>query len=110
MAAKDVRFSADARDKMLRGVDILANAVRVTLGPQGRHERCVLKAHHAGAYDDDLFRKTTQLGKVIRVDNSTIVKGNVGTVSGPRTASNEDLRCFESNRFTVALDFHCMGI
>jgi chaperonin GroEL len=37
MAAKDVRFSADARDKMLRGVDILANAVRVTLGPQGRN-------------------------------------------------------------------------
>ena len=37
MAAKDVRFSADARDKMLRGVDILANAVRVTLGPKGRN-------------------------------------------------------------------------
>src|ERR671912_29414 len=37
MAAKDVRFSADAREKMLRGVDILANAVRVTLGPKGRN-------------------------------------------------------------------------
>jgi chaperonin GroEL len=37
MAAKDVRFSTDARDKMLRGVDILANAVRVTLGPKGRN-------------------------------------------------------------------------
>jgi chaperonin GroEL len=37
MAAKDVRFSADARDKMLRGVDVLANAVRVTLGPKGRN-------------------------------------------------------------------------
>jgi chaperonin GroEL len=37
MAAKDVRFSSDARDKMLRGVDILANAVRVTLGPKGRN-------------------------------------------------------------------------
>ncbi len=37
MAAKDVRFSADARDKMLRGVDILNNAVRVTLGPKGRN-------------------------------------------------------------------------
>src|ERR1700687_2625332 len=36
MAAKDVRFSVDARDRMLRGVDILANAVRVTLGPKGR--------------------------------------------------------------------------
>ena len=37
MAAKDVRFSNDARDRMLRGVDILANAVKVTLGPKGRN-------------------------------------------------------------------------
>jgi chaperonin GroEL len=37
MAAKDVRFSSDARDKMLRGVDILADAVKVTLGPKGRN-------------------------------------------------------------------------
>ena len=37
MAAKDVRFSTDARDKMLRGVDVLANAVKVTLGPKGRN-------------------------------------------------------------------------
>ena len=33
MAAKDVHFSSDARDKMLRGVNILADAVKVTLGP-----------------------------------------------------------------------------
>src|SRR5687768_2031070 len=37
MAAKDVRFSTDAREKMLRGVDTLANAVKVTLGPKGRN-------------------------------------------------------------------------
>src|SRR6201746_2195834 len=37
MAAKDVYFSTDARDKMLRGVNILANAVKVTLGPKGRN-------------------------------------------------------------------------
>ncbi|MGQ3673098.1 chaperonin GroEL [Xanthobacter sp. TB0136] len=37
MAAKDVKFSADAREKLLRGVDILANAVKVTLGPKGRN-------------------------------------------------------------------------
>ncbi len=37
MAAKDVKFGADAREKMLRGVDILANAVKVTLGPKGRN-------------------------------------------------------------------------
>jgi len=37
MAAKEVRFSTDARDRMLRGVDILADAVKVTLGPKGRN-------------------------------------------------------------------------
>ena len=37
MAAKEVKFSTDARDRMLRGVDILANAVKVTLGPKGRN-------------------------------------------------------------------------
>ena len=37
MAAKDVRFAADARERMLRGVDILANAVKITLGPKGRN-------------------------------------------------------------------------
>src|SRR6201987_3949536 len=37
MAAKDVRFGGDARQRMLRGVDILADAVRVTLGPKGRN-------------------------------------------------------------------------
>src|ERR671935_918075 len=37
MAAKEVKFAGDARERMLRGVDILANAVRVTLGPKGRN-------------------------------------------------------------------------
>jgi chaperonin GroEL len=37
MAAKEVKFSVEARDKMLHGVDILANAVKVTLGPKGRN-------------------------------------------------------------------------
>src|ERR1700709_572318 len=37
MSAKEVKFGVDARDKMLRGVDILANAVKVTLGPKGRN-------------------------------------------------------------------------
>ena len=36
MAAKDVKFRGEARDKMLRGVNILADAVKVTLGPKGR--------------------------------------------------------------------------
>jgi chaperonin GroEL len=37
MAAKEVRFNGDARDSLLRGIDILANAVKVTLGPKGRN-------------------------------------------------------------------------
>ncbi|MDP3658105.1 MAG: TCP-1/cpn60 chaperonin family protein, partial [Brevundimonas sp.] len=37
MAAKQVMFSTDAREKMLRGVNVLANAVKVTLGPKGRN-------------------------------------------------------------------------
>jgi chaperonin GroEL len=37
MAAKEVKFSGDARERMLHGIDILADAVRVTLGPKGRN-------------------------------------------------------------------------
>src|SRR4051794_2379056 len=37
MAAKDIRFSTDARDRLLRGIDTLNNAVKVTLGPKGRN-------------------------------------------------------------------------
>src|SRR5262245_55990731 len=37
MAAKEVKFSVDARDRMMRGIDLLANAVRITLGPKGRN-------------------------------------------------------------------------
>src|SRR5215469_15374937 len=37
MAAKEVRFAGDARERMLHGIDILASAVRVTLGPKGRN-------------------------------------------------------------------------
>ncbi|MDE0060537.1 MAG: chaperonin GroEL, partial [Defluviicoccus sp.] len=37
MAVKEVKFDTDARTRMLRGIDILADAVRVTLGPKGRN-------------------------------------------------------------------------
>ena len=37
MAAKEVKFNTEAREKMLRGVNILADAVKVTLGPKGRN-------------------------------------------------------------------------
>ena len=46
MAAKEVRFAVDARDKMLRGVDIVAETVKVTLGPKGRN---VALGHRFGA-------------------------------------------------------------
>src|SRR3546814_5086929 len=46
MAAKEVRCDVDARDSMLRGIDILANAVKVTLGPNGRN---VILARSYGA-------------------------------------------------------------
>ena len=71
MAAKDVRFSSDARDRMLRGVDTLNNAVKVTLGPEGpqRHSRQVLRraAHHQGWRDrrqgDRAFRQVREHGR-----------------------------------------------
>ena len=44
MAAKDVRFGDDVRQKMITGVNILANAVKVTLGPKGRN--VVLERYH----------------------------------------------------------------
>src|SRR5580658_11028118 len=37
MAAKEIRFNGDARDRMMRGIDTLANAVKMTLGPKGRN-------------------------------------------------------------------------
>ena len=37
MAAKDVKFHTDARDRMMKGVNLLTNAVKVTLGPKGRN-------------------------------------------------------------------------
>jgi chaperonin GroEL len=37
MSAREVNFNGDAREQMLRGIDVLANAVKVTLGPKGRN-------------------------------------------------------------------------
>ena len=52
MAAKDVRFSRDARERIMRGVDILADAVKVTLGPKGRN--VVLDARRMRAPQDEV--------------------------------------------------------
>jgi chaperonin GroEL len=55
MAAKEVKFSVDARDRMIRGVDILNNAVKVTLGPKGRNvvldKSFGAPPHHQGRRD-----------------------------------------------------------
>ena len=54
MAAKDVKFSVDARDRMLHGIDILNNAVKVTLGPKGRNvvlDKSFGAPHHQGRRD-----------------------------------------------------------
>ncbi len=55
MAAKEVKFSTDARDRLLKGVDTLANAVKVTLGPKGRNvvlDKVLWSAaHHQGRCD-----------------------------------------------------------
>ena len=67
MAAKDVKFGADAREKMLRGIDILADAVQVTLGPKGRNvviDKIVRRsAHHQGRRDG---RQGNRTGRQVR--------------------------------------------
>jgi chaperonin GroEL len=55
MAAKEVKFSTDARDRVLRGVDTLANAVKVTLGPKGRNV-VIEKSFGAPRPDSDHLR------------------------------------------------------
>ena len=50
MAAKDVVFGGDARARMVEGVNILANAVKVTLGPKGRRRRASTGRHGTSAW------------------------------------------------------------
>ncbi len=55
MAAKNIKFKEDARQKILRGVQVLSNAVKVTLGPKGRNvdyrQKLWLPSHHKGWRD-----------------------------------------------------------
>jgi hypothetical protein len=66
MAAKDVKFNTDARDRMLRGVNILADAVKVTLGPKGRNvviDKSFGAPHHQGRCDR---RQGNRTGRQVR--------------------------------------------
>src|ERR671928_52320 len=86
MAAKDVKFHGEARERMLRGVDVLANAVRVTLGPKGRNAMLEDIAILTGGQliSDELGMKlesvtVNMLGRarkvVIDKENTTVVNG-----------------------------------
>src|SRR6478752_3779691 len=68
MAAKDVKFSGDARERMLRGVDILANAVKVTLGPKGRNVELEDKFENMGA---QMVREVAQKTNDLAGDGTT---------------------------------------
>ena len=80
MAAKDVKFSRDARERIMRGVDILADAVKVTLGPKGRN--VVLdKSFGAPRITKDgvtVAKEKPQEGEVIAIGTGTLTdKGDL---------------------------------
>src|SRR5258705_314214 len=83
MAAKDVKFSGEARDRMLRGVDILANAVKVTLGPKGRNV-VIEKSFGAPRITKD---GVTAIGKMIAQAMQKV--GNEGVITVEENKSLE---------------------
>src|SRR5216683_2110542 len=88
MAAKEVKFSVDARDKMLRGVDILTHAVRVTLGPKGRN---VVLDKSFGA--PRITKDGVTVAKEIELDNKFENMGAqmVREVASKTVTSNEEI-------------------
>ena len=89
MAAKDVKFAGDAREKMLRGVDILADAVKVTLGPKGRY---VVLDKKFGAPND--FSSTT-----LRPFGPSVTRTASARMSTPRSIFS---RAFAANFTSLA--------
>ena len=87
MAAKDVKFGSDARDRMLRGVDILADAVKVTLGPKGRN--VVLdKSFGAPRTTKDgvtVAKEKPREGRVISVGTGKLLKNGERAPIGVKT-------------------------
>jgi chaperonin GroEL len=91
MSAKDVRFSTDARDKMLRGVDILANTVKVTLGPKGRNV-VIDKSHGAPRITKDGVTVAKEIELEDKFENMGAqmvreVASNTSTVAGDGTTT-----------------------
>src|SRR6266851_216978 len=80
MAAKDVKFSGDARDRMLRGVDVLANAVKVTLGPKGRNV-VIEKSFGAPRITKDGVTVAKEIEKRAKPVASSAEVAQVGTIS-----------------------------
>ena len=81
MAAKDVKFSRDARERILRGVDILADAVKVTLGPKGRNV-VIDKSFGAPRITTDgvtVAKEKPQEGEVVAVGGG--IKNDKGEIS-----------------------------
>src|SRR6201984_1352670 len=68
MAAKEIRFNGDARDRMLRGADLLANAVKVTLGPKGRNV-VLAKSYGAPRITKDGVRGAKEIELTDRFEN-----------------------------------------
>jgi hypothetical protein len=80
MAAKEVKFSRDARDSLIRGVDILANAFRVTLGPKGRNV-VIEKSYGAPRVSKDGVTVAEDLG--IKLENVTLLATPIDPISRP---------------------------
>ena len=98
MAAKDVLFSSDARDKILRGVNILANAVKVTLGPKGRNV-VIEKSYGAPRSTKDGVSVAKEIELVDRFEN--LGAQLIREVASNRYGSGAIHRCrrFEVGRF-----------
>src|SRR4028119_2087164 len=85
MAAKDVKFSSDARDKMLRGVDILADAVKVTLGPKGRNV-VIEKSFGAPRITKDGVTVAKEIELADKFENMGAQMGREGAAKGREAA------------------------
>ena len=71
MASKDVRFGGDARQRMMRGVDTLAEAVKITLGPKGRY---VVLASQVSPQKTDAIQKLGQLIDIAQHNSGEFAK------------------------------------